>query len=324
MKRFKMSYSNGLLSESKTRFAGGKNGKDGLPGVGFKLTSSGDFDLQKKRLTNVADGTTNSDAITKQQINSKVDKVMTDHLDTNYKEIKNVSRGTDSDAFPLIHGKSIFLTVNGNKFDAKNQQIINVVTDTTNNTSAVNVSALNRAVASAGSAGSSSSITANIDLKDQFNVINSKQRNLSQLKTHYDSLVSYEEVNRNFLSKIEEYPMETQLNMNHNSITNLKDPIYAHEAATKGYADKKLSLAGGRMTNSINMGNNEITNLATPTGNNNASTKKYVDDVDAKVRSNMAKEVVQILGLLDKKIDIGEIDQKTEKIVNLGTPSEKK
>ena len=35
MKRFKMSYSNGLLSETNTRFAGGKDGKDGLPGVGF-------------------------------------------------------------------------------------------------------------------------------------------------------------------------------------------------------------------------------------------------------------------------------------------------
>ena len=43
MKRFKMSYSNGMLSES-TSFARGKDGKDGLPGVGFKLTPSGDFD----------------------------------------------------------------------------------------------------------------------------------------------------------------------------------------------------------------------------------------------------------------------------------------
>ena len=33
MKRFKMSYSNGLLSES-TASKGGKDGKDGLPGVG--------------------------------------------------------------------------------------------------------------------------------------------------------------------------------------------------------------------------------------------------------------------------------------------------
>ena len=34
--------------------------------------------------------------------------------------------------------------------------------------------------------------------------------------------------------------METQLNMNHNSITNLKDPEFGGEAATKSYADGKL------------------------------------------------------------------------------------
>ena len=42
-----MSYLNGMLSESTSQGGkNGKDGKDGLPGVGFKLTSSGDFDLQ--------------------------------------------------------------------------------------------------------------------------------------------------------------------------------------------------------------------------------------------------------------------------------------
>ena len=31
--------------------------------------------------------------------------------------------------------------------------------------------------------------------------------------------------------------MQTQLNMNHNSITNLKDPEFGGEAATKKYVD---------------------------------------------------------------------------------------
>ena len=120
MKGFKMSYSNGLLSESTSQGEkDGKDGKDGLPGVGFKLTSSGDFDLQGKRLTNVADGTADDNAVTKKQIATKVDKVMTDDLDANSKKIKNVSQGTDADAFPLSHGKSLFLTINNSKFDAK-------------------------------------------------------------------------------------------------------------------------------------------------------------------------------------------------------------
>ena len=75
------------------------------------------------------------------------------------------------------------------------------------------------------------------------------------------------------------------------------------------------------MTSSINMGTHEITNLAEPTGNSNAATKRYVDGVDTKVRNNMSQEVIQIQNLLNAKIDIGEIDQKTQKIVNLGAPS---
>ena len=76
---------------------------------------------------------------------------------------------------------------------------------------------------------------------------------------------------------------------------------------------KKLDLAGGTMTGSINMGNNEITNLPTPTGNSNASTKKYVDDIETKLLSDVALELI-------KKIDIGEIDMKGERIINLGNP----
>ena len=153
-----------------------------------------------------------------------------------------------------------------------------------------------------------------IDLKELFNVVNSKQRSLNELKTHYDSLVSFEEVKENFLSRQEEFPMETQLNMNHNSITNLKDPFFGKEAATKDYADEKLALTGGRMTGSINMGTHEITNLSTPTENSNATTKKYVDDIENNMLRDVALELV-------KKIDIGEIDQKNEKIINLGDPT---
>ena len=57
-----------------------KDGKDGLSGVGFKLTPSGDFDLQSKRLTNVAEGTTNSDAVTKHQVDTLKIQLKADSL----------------------------------------------------------------------------------------------------------------------------------------------------------------------------------------------------------------------------------------------------
>ena len=41
--------------------------------------------------------------------------------------------------------------------------------------------------------------------------------------------------------------MQTQLNMNHNSITNLKDPQFGGEAATKKYVDDiETKLLSGR------------------------------------------------------------------------------
>ena len=283
MKRFKMSYSNGMLSESTS--GGGKDGKDGLPGVGFKLTSSGDFDLQNKRLTNVAAGTGNSDAITKHQVDALKNQLKADSL-----QVDGSSHMTgDLD----LRGNKLILP---GEINMNRKMIKNLGVDENDDLSAVNMATLKKHSAAIG----------DIDLQEKYNVLNSKKRLLNELKTHYDSLVSFEEVKENFLSRVETFTMGCQLDMNHHSITNLKDPTFGKEAATKDYADEKLSKAGGRMTGSINMRTHEITNLAEPTGNANAATKKYVDDVDAKVSN---------------KIDIGEIDQKTKKIINLGAPT---
>ena len=148
-------------------------------------------------------------------------------------------------------------------------------------------------------------VTKDIDLKELFNVVKSKQRNLNELKTHYDSLVSFEEVKENFLSRQEEFPMETQLNMNHNSITNLKDPQFGGEAATKKYVDAtsstivsstaasiatKLDMSGGKMTGSIDMNKNKIINLPEPTEINDAVNMEFldskIDDLNKKITKN--------------------------------------
>ena len=259
MKRFKMSYSNGMLSES-TSFARGKDGKDGLPGVGFKLTPSGDFDLQRKRLTNVAEGTGDSDAVTKHQVDTLKIQLKADSL-----QIDGSSHMTgDLD----LRGNKL---INPGEIEMNRKLITNLNTDENNDLSAVNMITLKKFHPDVPA--HTHEVTKDIDLKELFNVIQSKQRSLNELKTHYDSLVSFEEVNENFLSRQEEFPMQTQLNMNHNSITNLKDPQFGGEAATK----------------------------------------KYVDDIETKLLSDVALELI-------KKIDVGEIDMKGERIINLGNP----
>ena len=161
--------------------------------------------------------------------------------------------------------------INPGEIEMNRKLITNLNTDENNDLSAVNMITLKKFHPDVPA--HTHEVTKDINLKELFNVVKSKQRNLSELKTHYDSLVSYEEVNENFLSRREEFPMETQLDMNHNSITNLKDPQFGGEAATK----------------------------------------KYVDDIETKLLSDLALELI-------KKIDIGEIDMKGERIINLGNP----
>ena len=281
-----------MLSESTS--GGGKDGKDGLPGVGFKLTPSGDFDLQRKRLTNVAEGTTNSDAITKHQVDTLKNQLRADSL-----QVDGSSHMTgDLD----LRGQKL---INPGEIKMNRKLITNLDTDEDNDLSAVNMITLKKFHPNAPAP--THEVTKDIDLKELFNVVKSKQRTLNELKTHYDSLVSFEEVKENFLSRKEEFPMETQLNMNHNSITNLKDPQFGGEAATKTYVDlifstivsstaasyaTKLNLSGGKMTGSIDMSQNKIINLPKPTEENDAVNMDYLDKKIDGLKRRIAKNTI--------------------------------
>ena len=234
---------------------------------GLKLDVNNNYDIEGKRLANVGQGVNDDDAVVMQQIAS---------LDTSF-ETKLTQLKADS---LQIDGSSHMtgdLDLRGNKLinpgeiEMNRKLITNLNTDENNDLSAVNMITLKKFHPDVPA--HTHEVTKDIDLKELFNVIQSKQRSLNELKTHYDSLVSFEEVNENFLSRREEFPMETQLDMNHNSITNLKDPTFGGEAATK----------------------------------------KYVDDIETKLLSDVALELI-------KKIDIGEIDMKGERIINLGNP----
>ena len=62
-----MSYSNGLLHSSLSI----KTPQRGLPGVGFELTDDGNYDIDGKRLTNVAEPVDGKDASTKAYVDGK-------------------------------------------------------------------------------------------------------------------------------------------------------------------------------------------------------------------------------------------------------------
>ena len=206
--------------------------------------------------------------------------------------------------------------INPGEIEMNRKLITNLDTDENNDLSAVNMITLKKFHPNAPAP--THEVTKDIDLKELFNVVKSKQRNLNELKTHYDSLVSFEEVKENFLSRQEEFPMETQLDMNHNSITNLKDPQFGGEAATKTYVDSSISsvvsstagsiatrlpLSGGTMTGPLDMGTKSISNLPTPTTSSEATSKQYVDgQLNLKIGSVVA-DMIETEVRLKKYVD---------------------
>ena len=256
-----MSYSNGMLSESTS--GGGKDGKDGLPGVGFKLTSAGDFDLQKKRLTNVAEGTTNSDAVTKHQVDTLATQLRADSL-----QVDGSSHMTgDLD----LRGQKL---INPGEIEMNRKLITNLDVDEDNDLSAVNMITLKNFHPNAPAP--THEVTKDIDLKELFNVVQSKQQTYDDFATNYDNLVSYNDVKNIFVSRKETFPMETALNMGNHTIFNVKDPTVDDQGVNKGYVDKFLPLSGGTIKNDLSMGGNKITNIARPMRDADAATKKFV------------------------------------------------
>ena len=66
-----MGYSNGIL-ETDEKGGSGERGEQGLPGIGFKLTDDGNFDLDGKRLTDVSQPVDDGDATTKAYVDGEI------------------------------------------------------------------------------------------------------------------------------------------------------------------------------------------------------------------------------------------------------------
>ena len=76
----------------------GLKGDQGPKGVGFNLTSRGDYNMLGKQLKGVANGTSFTDAVTKQQLDTKLPLsggLMTGNLDMYSKRIYNVAQPDD-------------------------------------------------------------------------------------------------------------------------------------------------------------------------------------------------------------------------------------
>ena len=169
---------------------GGVAGPRGRPGIGFKLTSDGNYDLENKKMTNVAAATANDEAVTKSQLDQKPDFA----------------------SVLLLNGQNHMtgdLDLRGNKIifpgeiNINRKLIKNLDVDETDDLSAVNLTTLKTFSNSSG----------DIDLQDKYNVKNSKQQSFQHLQTNYANLISYEDAKNVFLSRKETFAMQTGLDM---------------------------------------------------------------------------------------------------------------
>ena len=139
-----MSYSNGKLPEETISHGKIVEIVKGLPGVGFKLTDDGDYDIQNKKLRNAASPQINNDATTKSYVDTEVNKTlkldgsnkMLAAIDMDDRRVENVApaRHGYSDAVSSLHLNTYYMDFNvdddklemQNPIDMMDQRIENV------------------------------------------------------------------------------------------------------------------------------------------------------------------------------------------------------
>ena len=309
-----MSYSNGLLSDQSYQTAN-KYVQRGLPGVGFKLTDTGDYDMQNKKLVNVDEGDNNQDVVNKHQLDvglqtkpNKTDVLLLD--------------GTTHMVGDLdLRGNKIILP---GEIQMDQKLITNLDTDENQDLSAVNMITLkNKVEPKADKDYVDFEITKqNALINNTFVKKTGDQMNGDLILPHVsypvegntNKAISYETQREIFLSRRESFPMQADINMNNNFIQNVATPTSSHQVTSKGYSDYKFlnRQKGGVIMGPLSMNRNDLTGIPdTPKFGHSAVNKNYVD---AKIPSVDSTQFVKKAG--DQMI--GDLDMGSHFVKNVG------
>ena len=315
-----MSYSNGLLSDQSYQTAN-KYVQRGLPGVGFKLTVTGDYDMQNKKLVNVDEGENNQDVVNKHQLDvglqTKPNKTSVLLLDGTTHMVGDLDLG----------GNKIILP---GEIQMDRKLITNLDTDENQDLSAVNMITLkNKVEPKADKNYVDFEITKQNALINNAFVKKTGDQMTGDLILPHDSYpvdgntnkaISYESQREIFLSRQESFPMQADINMNNNFIQNIATPTSSHQVTNKGYCDYNFlnRQSGGVLMGSLSMNRNDLTGIPAPKYGSSAANKNYVDGEIGKIASVDTTQLIKKDGSVPMAADF---DMGTHKIINVGQPT---
>ena len=346
-----MSYSNGLLSDQSYQTAN-KYVQRGLPGVGFKLTVMGDYDMQNKKLTNVKSGTDSNDAVNKSQLDATTNLLHGSRAGDVVNDKAVIYSNTGA-----VHANSLYIE------DPPNQGNSNEVRIMTEHQSYpnihLNIPDLHNFDGHGGRPKSELMVTSveqtvtgkkvfeNIEVHDPTSNNQAANKNYADTKLsltggtmtgdlilpHHNypipgntnKVINYESQREIFLSRQESFPMQADINMNNNFIQNIATPTSSHQATNKGYCDYNFlnRQKGGMLMGSLSMNQNDLFEIPdTPKFGSSAVNKSYVEGEIAKIPQGSNSDTSSFLKLDGSRAMSGNLDMDNHKIVKLQDPTE--
>ena len=338
-----MSYSNGLLSDQSYQTTN-KYVQRGLPGVGFKLTYTGDYDMQNKKLTNVKSGTDSNDAVNKSQLDattnllhgSRAGDVVNDkaviysntgavHANSLYIEdppdqgnSNEVRIMTEHQSYPNIHLNIPDLhNFDGHGGRPKSELMVTSVEQTVTGKKVfenieVHDPTSNNQAANKSYADTKLSLTGGTMTGDLI-----LPHHNYPIPGNTNKVINYESQREIFLSRQESFPMEADINMNNNFIQNIATPTSSHQVTNKGYCDYNFlnRQKGGVLMGPLSMNRNDLTGIPdTPKFGFSAVNKNYVDGEITKI------DTTPFLKLDGTRAMTGNLDMGDHSIQKVGEP----
>ena len=342
-----MSYSNGLLSDQSYQTAN-KYVQRGLPGVGFKLTDMGDYDMQNKKLTNAKSGTDSNDAVNKSQLDATTNLLHGSRAGDVVNDKAVIYSNTGA-----VHARSLYLLddpQDGNsnevRIETTHQSYENIhlyVPDLHNFDGAGGRPKSELMVTSVEQTVTGKKVFENIEV--HVPTSNNQAANKSYADTklsltggtmtgdlilpHHNypipgntnKVINYESQREIFLSRQESFPMQADINMNNNFIQNIATPTSSHQVTNKGYCDYNFlnRQKGGVLMGPLSMNRNDLTGIPdTPKFGYSAVNKNYVDGEISKIPGTDTSPFLKIDGTRPMT---GDLDMNHNQITKIGEPN---